>query len=109
MKEIQNNSPVLQEPLSSIEEYILILLSAASPEALYGLDILNRLNGVCAQFGRNALGAGSLYPAFHRMEEAGLVEGSWGDVSGGARRKYYQISEKGEMSLKITRQFRASL
>ncbi|MDD3947457.1 MAG: PadR family transcriptional regulator [Clostridia bacterium] len=37
----------------------------------------------------------TIYVAFKRMEEEGLITTYWGDGVGGARRKYYKISPKG--------------
>lgn len=37
----------------------------------------------------------TLYTAFRRLEDAGLICSYWGDESGGARRRYYRITEAG--------------
>ena len=41
---------------------------------------------------------GSVYPALHRLEEAGLVSASWDAVSG-RRRKTYELTKKGGEAL----------
>ena len=38
----------------------------------------------------------TLYSAFKRLEENGLIESYWGDQNMGARRKYYRITENGK-------------
>ena len=38
----------------------------------------------------------SLYSAYHRLEDLGLIKGSWGDETFGATRKYYTITEEGK-------------
>lgn len=38
----------------------------------------------------------TIYTAFRRMEQDGFLDTYWGDVAGGARRRYYKITEKGE-------------
>ncbi len=38
----------------------------------------------------------TIYTAFRRMEEEGLLTTYWGDGVGGARRRYYKITEKGK-------------
>jgi predicted transcriptional regulator len=38
----------------------------------------------------------TLYSAFKRLEENGLIESYWGDQNIGARRKYYRITENGK-------------
>ena len=40
----------------------------------------------------------TIYTAFRRMEEEGLLATYWGDGVGGARRRYYSITEKGRKS-----------
>ena len=37
----------------------------------------------------------TIYTAFKRMEEDGLLTTNWGDGGGGARRRYYKITPKG--------------
>lgn len=37
----------------------------------------------------------TIYTAFRRMEEEGLLITYWGDGVGGARRRYYTITDKG--------------
>lgn len=37
----------------------------------------------------------TIYTAFKRMEEDGLLITYWGDGVGGARRRYYRITDKG--------------
>jgi PadR family transcriptional regulator, regulatory protein PadR len=78
------------------------------PNGIYGLDILNRLNTANAQANRGKIGVGSLYPTLKRLEQQGLITGRWGDEdveaegSGGARRRYYSISEDGKQALEDT-------
>jgi len=38
---------------------------------------------------------GTLYPILHRLEEEGLIEGSW-STAGGRRRKVYALTHRGE-------------
>jgi len=38
---------------------------------------------------------GTLYPALHRLEEAGLIRGEWQTLPSGRQRRYYHITEKG--------------
>ena len=37
----------------------------------------------------------TLYTAFRRMEQSGLITSYWGEDSPGARRRYYAITEDG--------------
>lgn len=91
--------------LSSIDEDVLTVLIGRE---LYGLDILERLNQ-----GRPVeLGFGSLYPALNRLEKKGMVKWHWGDEldqSGGARRKYYEVTALGARILEDWQKYRAGL
>lgn len=37
----------------------------------------------------------TLYSAFRRLEEAGMITSYWGDETTGARRRYYSITQPG--------------
>jgi len=41
----------------------------------------------------------TLYTAFRRMEENGLIRSYWGDENTGARRRYYSLTEPGKAKL----------
>ena len=41
----------------------------------------------------------TLYTAFRRMEENGLIRSYWGDENTGARRRYYSLTEPGRNKL----------
>lgn len=91
--------------LSAIDEDLLTVLLGRK---LYGLEILNKLND-----GRPIpIGFGSLYPALNRLEKKGLVSWHWGDESeetGGARRKYYEVTALGATTLREVQEYRARL
>lgn len=42
----------------------------------------------------------TLYTAFKRMEQGGLISSYWGDEGVGARRRYYSITERGREAWK---------
>lgn len=48
--------------------------------------------------GRFDLPTGTVYPALHRLERAGLIEGSW-QVANGRRRRVYRLTTAGERRL----------
>ena len=41
----------------------------------------------------------TLYTAFRRMEESGLIRSYWGDEATGARRRYYSLTDPGREKL----------
>lgn len=49
--------------------------------------------------GRLELKEATLYTAFRRLENAGLIRSWWGDETTGARRRYYSITEEGQKKL----------
>jgi len=52
--------------------------------------------------GRFDLPTGTVYPALHRLERAGLITGSWSVVDG-RRRRGYRLTAKGERRLSSER------
>jgi PadR family transcriptional regulator, regulatory protein PadR len=91
--------------LSAIDEDILTVLMGRE---LYGLEILDQLNP-----GRPLeLSFGSLYPALNRLNKKGFINWRWGeeqDGSGGARRKYYEITALGARTLRDVQHYRMLL
>ena len=74
-----------------------LLLSMLSAEAMYGYRIvkeMERRSSCYFQFKE-----GTLYPALHRLEKAGLVLGQWGGADSGVPRRYYNITPKGQKVL----------
>ncbi|MGC2660048.1 MAG: PadR family transcriptional regulator [Bryobacteraceae bacterium] len=45
--------------------------------------------------------AGSLYPALHRMTEAGLLKAEWRLSEAGRRARFYDLTPKGRRSLEV--------
>lgn len=45
--------------------------------------------------GQYELKEATLYTAFRRLEQIGLITSYWGDESTGARRRYYSITQSG--------------
>jgi PadR family transcriptional regulator PadR len=43
--------------------------------------------------------AGSLYPALHRMTEAGLLKAEWRMSEAGRRARFYELTAKGKRKL----------
>lgn len=42
---------------------------------------------------------GSLYPALHRMEEAGWIRAQWATIGNGRRRRNYELTAAGKKQL----------
>jgi transcriptional regulator len=62
------------------------------------LGISNRIAQVTG--GTFQVKPGSLFPALHRMEEAGWLTSQWGDSQNKRRAKFYQLTKAGRRQLK---------
>ena len=47
---------------------------------------------------------GSLYPALHRMEQAGWLKSSWGLSEKGRKAKFYEITKRGRSQLEAEKE-----
>lgn len=74
----------------------LLLLAAVQPGPAHGYAIADALRA--RSKGAFDLPEGTLYPALHRLEHAGLLASRWSEVNG-RRRRVYQLTTKGERSL----------
>jgi PadR family transcriptional regulator PadR len=43
---------------------------------------------------------GTVYPALHRLENEGLIQGEWQKPQNGQEKRYYRITEKGKQVLR---------
>jgi len=70
-----------------------ILLSLLKDQPMYGYQIIKELER--RSQGYFKFREGTLYPALHRLETAGLVRGSWERLPSGKERRYYHPTERG--------------
>ncbi|GAA1305325.1 PadR family transcriptional regulator [Planotetraspora silvatica] len=73
-----------------------LLLAALEDGPRHGYAVKEALRD--ATDGRLDLPTGTVYPALHRLEQAGLIIGNW-SVVGGRRRRSYELTEDGRRSL----------
>ena len=73
----------------------LLLLAALQSRPAHGYAIADTLRARDSAFD---FPEGTLYPALHRLERAGLLSSRWSEV-GGRRRRVYQLTAKGQRSL----------
>jgi len=76
----------------------LLILRALTLEEMHGLGISRRIGQITN--GTFQVKPGSLFPALHRMEEAGWLTSSWGESGNHRRAKYYQLTKAGRRQLK---------
>lgn len=77
---------------------LLILRTLGGSEEMHGFEILDWIEESTG--GSLAVEEGALYPALHRLESKGWIEGQWGISSKGRRAKYYRISKQGRRALR---------
>ena len=75
----------------------LLILKALSLGPMHGLGVSRRI----FQITRSTFEVkpGSLFPARHRMEQAGWLTSSWGESQRGRRARYYTLSRAGRRRL----------
>ena len=82
----------------------LLILKALALTELHGLAISRRIAQVTN--GTFEVKPGSLFPALHRMEEAGWLSSAWGDSENNRRAKFYRLTAAGRRQLQTeTRQW----
>lgn len=76
---------------------LLILRSLDRHGPLHGLDIARRIaDGSDATI---QIEEGALYPALHRLQKRGLIEGEWVVSDKGRRARTYRLTEEGHREL----------
>src|SRR5580692_9327664 len=83
----QNQSHLLQGTLD------LLILKAIGDGEMHGLGISRRIEQITQ--GTFQVKPGSLFPALHRMEEAGWLAPSWGESENNRKAKYYRLTAAG--------------
>lgn len=77
-----------------------LLLAALEQGPLHGYALIDALRE--GSSGRFDLPTGTVYPALHRLEAAGLVTSGWSLVEG-RRRRTYQLTPAGRRALRDQR------
>jgi PadR family transcriptional regulator PadR len=75
----------------------LLILKALAADELHGLGVSRRVNQITR--GTFVVQPGSLFPALHRLEEAGWLTASWSLSENNRRAKYYKLTRAGRRQL----------
>ena len=75
----------------------LLILKALALGELHGLGVSRRIEQITQ--GTFVVKPGSLFPALHRMEEAGWLVAAWGASENNRRAKYYRLTAAGRRQL----------
>ena len=75
----------------------LLILKSLTLTELHGLGISHRIAQITN--GTFQVKPGSLFPALHRMEEAGWLAATWGESENKRRAKFYHLTAAGRRQL----------
>src|SRR5262249_13495448 len=76
----------------------VLILKVLTLEPMHGLGISRWIAQVTG--GTFQVKPGSLFPALHRMEEAGWLSSVWGESENSRRAKFYSLTKAGRRQLK---------
>src|SRR5262245_5821760 len=75
----------------------LLILKALSGGELHGLGVSRRIEQITR--GTFSVQPGSLFPALHRLEEAGALSSAWQPSENNRRAKFYALTRTGRRRL----------
>ncbi|HEX4065257.1 MAG TPA: PadR family transcriptional regulator [Acidobacteriaceae bacterium] len=75
----------------------LLILKALAAGELHGLGVSRRIEQITR--GTFLVRPGSLFPALHRMEEAGWLRSFWGKSENNRRARFYRLTKTGQNQL----------
>ena len=81
---------------------LLVLRTLAGAGPLHGYAITSRIHRLSAELLR--VEEGSLYPALHRMEQAGWLAATWGTTEKNREARFYEITAAGKRQLDAERE-----
>jgi transcriptional regulator len=76
----------------------MLILKTLALEPMHGYGIGVRIEQISN--GVFQVNAGSLFPAFRRLERDGLIKGEWHDTENSRRAKYYALTAQGRARLR---------
>jgi PadR family transcriptional regulator, regulatory protein PadR len=75
----------------------MLILRTLDLEPRHGLGVADRIEQITG--GTFRVKPGSLFPALHRLEQEGFIEGEWEKPPEGRRGKYYRLTPAGRRQL----------
>jgi PadR family transcriptional regulator PadR len=76
----------------------MLIMKTLALEPLHGYGIALRIEQISKGVFR--VNAGSLFPAFRRLERSGWIKAEWRPTENNRRAKYYLLTEHGRAQLK---------
>jgi len=92
-------SPHVEVLQGTLDLMVLQVLESMGPR--HGYAIAERLDQVSA--GALQLNMGTLYPALMRLEQRGLLKGTWGTTENNRRARFYAVTPAGRRELTAER------
>ncbi|MGH7670096.1 MAG: PadR family transcriptional regulator [Gemmatimonadaceae bacterium] len=86
-----DETPILRGTLD------VLILKALALQPLHGLGVSRRVEQITR--GAYTVRPGSLFPALHRLEQAGWLAATWGESETNRRAKYYKLTAAGHRQL----------
>jgi PadR family transcriptional regulator, regulatory protein PadR len=77
----------------------LLVLKGLALEPLHGPGVSRRIKQITTDTFQ--VKPGSLFPALHRIEEAGWLESTWGKSQNNRLAKFYQLTRAGQRQLEV--------
>ena len=77
----------------------LLILKALGAGELHGLGVSRRIEQITQ--GAFLVKPGSLFPALHRLEEAGWLNSFWGESDNNRRAKFYCLTKSGKAQFEV--------
>jgi PadR family transcriptional regulator PadR len=71
----------------------LLILKSLALQSMHGMGISRRISQITN--GAFEVKAGSLFPALHRLEQAGWLASEWGESETKRRAKFYRLTRTG--------------
>jgi transcriptional regulator len=89
---------MIEKPTALVQGTLdMLILKTLALEPLHGFGIAQRIEQISR--GVFQVNAGSLFPAFRRLEREGLVETEWRATENNRRAKYYKLTAQGRRKL----------
>jgi transcriptional regulator len=89
---IRKKNDILQGTLA-----MLVLKTLADRGALHGYAITQHIQEASAELLR--VEEGSLYPALHRLEQEGWIDGTWSTTENKRQARFYALTRAGKKQL----------
>ena len=80
----------------------MLVLKTLTLQPMHGLGVSRRIEQITD--GVFLVQPGSLFPALHRLEQEGWIEGTWGESENNRRAKFYRLTAAGRRRLGEERQ-----